>query len=99
MNDQNKFVNETEDPVVYKSEAWMYGSCSSTCPGNCTGLALKACTNKVDGAGEGKCESDAIEAGWKYIQKSFNPGKDDEPFQDLTLKTVCKGISFYLFKS
>ena len=77
----------------------MFGTCSSTCPGNCTGLALKGCENKLDGAGEGKCESDARQAGWYYIQKSFNPGKDDETFRDLTLKTVCKGIRFYLLNS
>ena len=76
----------------------MYGTCSSTCPGNCTGLAFKGCENKLDGAGEGKCESDAREAGWYYIQKSLNPGKDDETYKDLTLKTFCKGIRFYCLR-
>ena len=68
----------------------MYGDCSSTCPGNCSGLALSSCKNDRAGGGSGECENDGRKAGWYYIQKSLNPAKDDETYKDITLKTICK---------
>ena len=82
--------NETHQPVVLKSEAWMHGTCSSDCPGNCTGGAVHNCNDEKTGGGKGKCESDGRQAGWYYVQKARNPADDDITVEDRTLKTLCK---------
>ena len=83
--------NSTSVEVVSKSEAWLSGKCDSDCPGNCTGGGRRQCeSNEAGGGGKGKCQNLNTQTEWNYIQKSLNPGGNDESIIDPLLRTVCK---------
>ena len=74
---------------VIKSETWLSGKCDSDCPGNCTGGGVRECGSDL-GGGKGKCKNLNTQSEWNYVQKSLNPGTNDETIFDPSLRTVCK---------